>query len=75
EGGGQILGQAFDAQLVDKVQFYVAPLLTGGPVFAVAGKGAATTVAGARLHSVRYARIGSDICVTGYPGWSAAAAE
>lgn len=75
EGGGQILGQAFDAQLVDKVQFYVAPLLTGGPVFAGAGKGAATTVAGARLHGIRYARIGSDICVTGYPRWGATVAE
>ena len=40
EGGGNVLGQAFDARLVDKVQFYLAPLFTGGPVLAVAGKGA-----------------------------------
>ena len=43
EGGGEVLGQAFDARLVDRVQFYVAPLLTGGPVVAVAGKGALHT--------------------------------
>src|SRR4029079_18040550 len=35
EGGGNVLGQAFDARLVDKVQFYVAPMFTGGPVLAV----------------------------------------
>lgn len=75
EGGGDVLGQAFDGKLVDKIQFYVAPLLTGGPVFAVSGKGAATTAAGARLREIRYARIGSDICVTGYPRWGEAGAE
>ncbi len=54
EGGGDILGQAFDARLVDKVQFYLAPLLTGGPVPAVAGKGAAATPAGAQLAKIKY---------------------
>lgn len=75
EGGGKVLGQAFDAQLVDKIQFYIAPLLTGGPVFAVAGKGAGATAAGARLTNVRYERSGSDISVTGYPRWGAAGVE
>lgn len=70
EGGGDVLGQAFDARLVDKVQFYVAPLLTGGPVFAVAGKGAANTAGGARLQQVAYFQIGADLCVTGYPQWT-----
>ena len=75
EGGGDVLGQAFDGKLVDKIQFYVAPLLTGGPVIAVAANGAAATIAGARLDDVRYERIGSDIRVAGYPRWGAATAE
>jgi diaminohydroxyphosphoribosylaminopyrimidine deaminase/5-amino-6-(5-phosphoribosylamino)uracil reductase len=70
EGGGDILGRAFDARLVDKVQFYVAPLFTGGPVPAVAGRGAASTVAGARLEEVHFHKIGPDLVVTGYPKWS-----
>ena len=32
EGGGEILGQALDARLIDKVRLYLGPLLTGGPV-------------------------------------------
>lgn len=69
EGGGNVLGQVFDARLVDKVQFYLAPLLTGGPVLAVPGKGAGSTVAGARLAQTRFEKIGSDLIVTGYPRW------
>jgi len=67
EGGGDMLGQAFDARLVDKVQFYLAPLLTGGPVPAVSGKGAGSTAAGARLAKVHFERLSADLLITGYP--------
>jgi diaminohydroxyphosphoribosylaminopyrimidine deaminase/5-amino-6-(5-phosphoribosylamino)uracil reductase len=70
EGGGEILGQAFDAHLVDRVQFYLAPIITGGPVVAVAGKGAASTLQGARLAEVSHETLGRDLLVTGYPRWS-----
>jgi diaminohydroxyphosphoribosylaminopyrimidine deaminase/5-amino-6-(5-phosphoribosylamino)uracil reductase len=70
EGGGDVLGQAFDAHLVDKAQFYLAPLLTGGPVLAVGGKGAKSTIAGAHLMDVRYEKIGRDLTISGYPKWA-----
>jgi diaminohydroxyphosphoribosylaminopyrimidine deaminase/5-amino-6-(5-phosphoribosylamino)uracil reductase len=70
EGGGEVLGQAFDAQLVDRVQFYLAPMMTGGPVAAVAGRGAASTLQGARLEAIRYEQLGRDLLVTGYPRWA-----
>lgn len=69
EGGGNTLGQAFDARLVDRLQFYLAPLLTGGPVLALPGKGAGATLDGARLTQPRYEKIGPDLLVTGYPRW------
>ena len=69
EGGGNVLGQAFDARLVDKVQFYLAPVFTGGPVPAVAGRGAGSTADGAKLSQTRFERIGPDLIVTGYPRW------
>jgi diaminohydroxyphosphoribosylaminopyrimidine deaminase / 5-amino-6-(5-phosphoribosylamino)uracil reductase len=67
EGGGEILGQALDQRLVDKVQLYVGPVFTGGPIIAFPGIGAGSTEQAPRLDRVRYERIGQDICVIGYP--------
>lgn len=67
EGGGDVLGQALDQRLIDKVQVYVAPVLTGGPTIAFAGNGAGSTSDAARLARVRYERIGDDIWLVGYP--------
>ena len=67
EGGGEVLGQALDEGVIDKAQIYVAPTLTGGPTPAFAGSGAASTAEGVRLRRVQYERIGSDLCVIGYP--------
>ena len=75
EGGGDILGQAFDARLVDKVHFFMAPLLTGGPVFAGGGKGVGSTSDGARMREVRYEKVGPDVSMTGYPHWDDNAGE
>jgi len=67
EGGGDILGQALDQNKVDKVQIYVGSILTGGPVTAFAGIGAAHTVGAAHLEGVHYRLLGTDLCVSGYP--------
>ena len=66
EGGGDVLSQALDQRLIDKVQIYVAPLFTGGGVLAFGGKGVASTQQSLRLESPRYEQIGQDICITGY---------
>jgi diaminohydroxyphosphoribosylaminopyrimidine deaminase/5-amino-6-(5-phosphoribosylamino)uracil reductase len=66
EGGGEILGQALDQRLIDKIRIYVAPLLRGGPVVAFGGVGAADTQSAVRLTDVRYERMGNDVCLTGY---------
>lgn len=75
EGGGDVLGQALDEGVIDKAQIYVAPRFTGGPIRAFAGSGAASTAEGLRLREVRYERIGSDICISGYPARVAAGTE
>jgi diaminohydroxyphosphoribosylaminopyrimidine deaminase/5-amino-6-(5-phosphoribosylamino)uracil reductase len=66
EGGGQVLGQALDARLVDKVQVYLGPILTGGPVIAFPGVGAQSTSNAIHLGDVSYGRIGESVCVTAY---------
>ncbi len=65
EGGGDVLGQALDARLIDRVQIYLGPLLTGGPVWAFAGRGASATAEGARLRDVTYERIGRELFISG----------
>jgi diaminohydroxyphosphoribosylaminopyrimidine deaminase/5-amino-6-(5-phosphoribosylamino)uracil reductase len=67
EGGGEVLGQALDGRLIDKVQIYLGPILTGGPVIAFPGPGAAKAADAPRLHRVSYRRIGQSVCVIGYP--------
>jgi diaminohydroxyphosphoribosylaminopyrimidine deaminase / 5-amino-6-(5-phosphoribosylamino)uracil reductase len=67
EGGGEVLGQALDARLIDKVQIYLGPILTGGPVIAFPGRGAAKAWNALRLRRVSYRQIGQSLCVTGYP--------
>jgi diaminohydroxyphosphoribosylaminopyrimidine deaminase/5-amino-6-(5-phosphoribosylamino)uracil reductase len=67
EGGGEVLGQALDCRLIDKVQIYVAPIFAGGPSIAFAGNGAGSTSAAPHLSRVCYEKIGADLFVTGYP--------
>jgi diaminohydroxyphosphoribosylaminopyrimidine deaminase/5-amino-6-(5-phosphoribosylamino)uracil reductase len=67
EGGGDVLGQALEARLIDKLQIYLAPLFTGGSVVAFSGRGAGATDEALPLTEVSYQRLDGDICITGYP--------
>jgi len=66
EGGGDVLGQALDQRLLDKVQIYLGPILTGGPIVAFGGNGASATADAAKLKRVSFRRIGRSVRVTGY---------
>lgn len=66
EGGGDVLGQALDQRLIDKVQIYLGPILTGGPIVAFGGNGASATADAAKLKRVSFERIGRCVRVTGY---------
>jgi diaminohydroxyphosphoribosylaminopyrimidine deaminase/5-amino-6-(5-phosphoribosylamino)uracil reductase len=67
EGGGDVLGQALDARLIDKVQLYLGPILSAGSVIAFPGWGADKTADAVRLGRISYQRIGQSVCITGYP--------
>ena len=67
EGGGDVLGQALGARLIDKVQLYLGPILSGGPVIAFPGRGAKNTANAVRVRDISYRRIGQSVCITGYP--------
>jgi diaminohydroxyphosphoribosylaminopyrimidine deaminase/5-amino-6-(5-phosphoribosylamino)uracil reductase len=65
EGGGRTLGEAFDRKLVDRVVFYIAPMLLGGEVPAIGGRGVGSNAEGIRLHNPIYRRIGGDLRIEG----------
>jgi diaminohydroxyphosphoribosylaminopyrimidine deaminase / 5-amino-6-(5-phosphoribosylamino)uracil reductase len=67
EGGGNVLGQALDKHLIDKVQLYLGPILTGGPVIAFPGRGAKTAAEALGLRRLSYQKIGQSVCITAYP--------
>ncbi|MEM9235577.1 MAG: bifunctional diaminohydroxyphosphoribosylaminopyrimidine deaminase/5-amino-6-(5-phosphoribosylamino)uracil reductase RibD [Verrucomicrobiota bacterium] len=61
ECGGRLAGALIDAGLVDELAVFMAPMLTGGPVAAVAGEGFAD---GLELKEVRFRRFGPDVMMT-----------
>jgi diaminohydroxyphosphoribosylaminopyrimidine deaminase/5-amino-6-(5-phosphoribosylamino)uracil reductase len=65
EGGGQVLGEAFDERLVQRVQLYVAPMLCGGPTVVIGGRGAGSTAESVIIRHPRYEKVGGDLRLTG----------
>jgi len=57
EGGGRTHGEAFDCGLVDRVVFYVAPVLLGGNTPAVGGRGKNNI----QLAKPDYKKVGADL--------------
>ncbi|HEX8141962.1 MAG TPA: bifunctional diaminohydroxyphosphoribosylaminopyrimidine deaminase/5-amino-6-(5-phosphoribosylamino)uracil reductase RibD [Pyrinomonadaceae bacterium] len=68
EGGANVAGAFLDAGLVQKVSFFIAPLLIGGcdAPSAVAGTGARTIADALRLQDTEFKPHGPDMEVTGY---------
>jgi len=67
EGGANVAGAFLRAGLVDKVSFFVAPLILGGDALgAVGGAGALTVGEAVKLHEVVITRHGRDVEITGY---------
>lgn len=67
EGGGKLAGSALAAGLVDRVYFFLAPLIIGGESAptAVGGPGARRLSEAWRLESVKLRRLGEDYLLTG----------
>ena len=65
EGGGGVLGEAFDRRLVQRVNFYLAPLLCGGPAVVVGGRGAGSTAESALIRDPVYTKLGDNLRLTG----------
>jgi diaminohydroxyphosphoribosylaminopyrimidine deaminase / 5-amino-6-(5-phosphoribosylamino)uracil reductase len=66
EGGGEVLGQLNDLQLIDELWCFITPLLTGGNKPAFGGTGVEKMEEASRLHRIRYKRVGNDLLLTGH---------
>ena len=69
EGGGVLAGAFFDAGLVDKVTFFIAPMIIGGQnaPSAVVGAGAERIADAFQLDRISVQQRGRDLEITGYP--------
>ncbi len=69
EGGAGIAGAFIDAGLVDKLTFFIAPLVIGShdAPSAVGGIGAEKMADALRLKDVQIIQRGDDFEITGYP--------
>lgn len=69
EGGPFLAGLLLDAGLVNKVTFFIAPMIIGGQdaPSAIAGAGAENIAAALQLEHIEIAQRGRDVEITGYP--------
>jgi diaminohydroxyphosphoribosylaminopyrimidine deaminase/5-amino-6-(5-phosphoribosylamino)uracil reductase len=67
EGGASVAGKFFDTGLVNKVSFFLAPIIIGGREApnAIGGQGAATLAQAFQLENVEITQRGRDLEVTG----------
>ena len=68
EGGGTTLASAFEAKLVDKVMFFIAPKIAGGAeaVTPVEGKGVEFMHDAIHLSDMKVSPVGEDWLVEAY---------
>ena len=69
EGGAGVLGSFFAAELIDKLQIYLAPLIIGGKTSPgpVGGAGTAQLALAPRFVIDDYQAVGDDLLITAYP--------
>jgi len=72
EGGAALAGKFFDAGLVNKVTFFVAPKIVGGSAApsAIGGTGVAKMAEALELERVRVVQRGKDLEISGYPRYA-----
>jgi diaminohydroxyphosphoribosylaminopyrimidine deaminase/5-amino-6-(5-phosphoribosylamino)uracil reductase len=72
EGGAEIAGAFYDAKLIDKVSFFIAPIVIGGKdaPMAIGGQGAQKVASAMHLRDVEINKHREDLEIMGYPKWN-----
>jgi len=66
EGGAAVAGAALSAGIVDKVMFFIAPMLLGGGLDALGGAGVEKLADAPRLRDMQIEHLGDDVLMSGY---------
>lgn len=66
EGGGIVLGQAFQTHEVDEVHWYIAPRLCGSGRPAIAGLPLPHSIP---LREAKVLPLADNVCISGFPEW------
>lgn len=68
EGGGETIASAIFSDVVDKIYFFISPVIIGGrkAKTSVEGEGISSLKEVKRLKNVKIKKIGEDILITGY---------
>jgi len=69
EGGSFTIGSFFDAKIVDKIYFFIAPKIIGGEksLTSVGAKGITSLNKPILINRISIVKVGSDFLFTGYP--------
>ncbi|MES2597037.1 MAG: bifunctional diaminohydroxyphosphoribosylaminopyrimidine deaminase/5-amino-6-(5-phosphoribosylamino)uracil reductase RibD [Verrucomicrobiota bacterium] len=73
EGGADVLGQAFAAQAVDEIVWYIAPRICGS--FGLPAIGGVPLASSVEITGVNVMPLGDNVCITGHPVWSKTQAQ
>ena len=68
EGGGEVIGSAFDSKIVDKIAFFIGPIVIGGKyAVSISGEGVTSIGKAIKIDKMTIEKIGDDFLLTGYP--------
>ncbi|MCF7917043.1 MAG: bifunctional diaminohydroxyphosphoribosylaminopyrimidine deaminase/5-amino-6-(5-phosphoribosylamino)uracil reductase RibD [Candidatus Omnitrophica bacterium] len=69
EGGSETLGRFFQQKLIDKVYFFIAPMIFGGKdsLTSIGADGFSTIKESAKIKNIEIEKIDQDILISGYP--------
>lgn len=65
ESGGELIGAFLEEGLIDEFVIYYAPIVTGGSISAISGKGAHSLSERLSLKNIVLKKISSDLCIRG----------
>jgi diaminohydroxyphosphoribosylaminopyrimidine deaminase/5-amino-6-(5-phosphoribosylamino)uracil reductase len=66
EGGAHVAGAALEMGLVDKIVFFIAPMLVGEGMSVLSGTAVERIADAHRLYDVQVERTGDDVMISGY---------